>query len=118
MNNFLRIFRFDENNLNSSSSSSDNTSSTEFIKKFATSSTTQSTPSVSDSSMKSSETAAPSHSETHGIFEDHPGLNPSSERIVELQNESIAQIGCGIPSSLSLSFFFKRILLAEFCYDP
>ena len=64
---------------------SDNTSSTEFRNQFATSSTTQSTPSVSDSSMKSSETAAPSHSETHGIFEDHPWLNPSSERIVELQ---------------------------------
>ena len=36
-------------------------------------------------SVKSSDTPAPSNYDTHGIFEDHPGLNLSSECIVELQ---------------------------------
>ncbi|KAK7321858.1 hypothetical protein VNO80_35520 [Phaseolus coccineus] len=30
---------------------------------------------------------APSNYESHGIYEDHPGLNPNSERVVELQTE-------------------------------
>ena len=93
MFNFNRLFRFDENSLNSSTSS--DTTST-LINPFASSSTTsttirnttdQSTTTINDYSMKSSDTQAPSHSDTHGIYEDHPGLNPSSEKIVELQSD-------------------------------
>lgn len=32
-------------------------------------------------------------SSSHGIFEDHPGLNPSSERIVELQSDIREKLG-------------------------
>jgi len=65
-----RIFRFDEDSLNSSSSAYSRTES-------------QSTTNISDYSVQSSGTKVSSH----GIFEDHPGLNPSSERIVELQSD-------------------------------
>nr|AAB33492.1 ATP synthase subunit 6 [Petunia axillaris subsp. parodii] len=62
-----RIFFFDEESLNSSATSSQTPS--------------QSTTTISDFSLQSSDTQGSSN----GIFEDHPGLNPSSERIVELQ---------------------------------
>lgn len=42
----------------------------------------QSTTTINDYSLQSSGTQG----SYHGIFEDHPGLNPSSERIVELQS--------------------------------
>ncbi|VFQ93860.1 unnamed protein product [Cuscuta campestris] len=67
-----RIFRFDEDSLNSSSSAYSRTDS-------------QSTTSINDYSVQSSGTKVSSPS--HGIYEDHPGLNPSSERIVELQSD-------------------------------
>ena len=65
-----RIFSFDEESLNSS----------------ATSATTslQSTTTINDSS--------------NGIFEDFPGLNPSSERIVELQSDIWAKLGELMPN--------------------
>ncbi len=45
-------------------------------------------PYSSQAGPSSSDTqAGPSHSETHGIYEDHPGLNPSSEQVVEKQSE-------------------------------
>ena len=64
LNNVRRIFFFDENSLNSSSSDTTSTSSTTITN-----------------------TSAPSNYDSHGIYDDHPGLNPSSERIVELQSE-------------------------------
>lgn len=81
-NNVRRIFLFDENSLNSSSSDTASTSSTRITK-----TTNQSTTTINDYSFKSSDTPAPSNYETYGIFEDHPGLNPDSERIVELQSD-------------------------------
>ncbi|GAB2301615.1 ATP synthase A chain [Dionaea muscipula] len=59
-NKFRRIFRFDENSLNSSSTS---------------------------------DTATSRSITTAGIYEDHPGLNPSSERIVELQSDIHNKLG-------------------------
>ncbi|XP_020209134.1 uncharacterized protein LOC109794084 [Cajanus cajan] len=67
--------RFDENSLNSSSSYHTAYSRTP----------SQSTTTITDYSLQSSGTQGSSPSS--GIFEDHPGLNPSSERIVELQSE-------------------------------
>ncbi|KAG8362792.1 hypothetical protein BUALT_BualtUnG0045200 [Buddleja alternifolia] len=64
-----RIFLFDEASLNSSSDTS-----------CRTPSQSQSTTTITDYSQQSS-------SSSHGIFEDHPGLNPTSERVVELQAE-------------------------------
>nr|YP_010173068.1 ATP synthase F0 subunit 6 [Scyphiphora hydrophyllacea]QSJ48308.1 ATP synthase F0 subunit 6 [Scyphiphora hydrophyllacea] len=82
-NNFRRIFLFDEGSLNSNSSS-------------ATSSRTpsQSTTTISDYSFPSSGTS-PS---CEGIYEDHPGLNPSSERIVELQSDIREKLGELMPN--------------------
>ena len=80
--NFRRIFFFDENSLNSSSSDTASTYSTRITK-----TTDPYTTTINDSSFKSSDTSESSSSsaQNEGIFEDHPGLNPSSERIVELQ---------------------------------
>ncbi|KAL3713827.1 hypothetical protein ACJRO7_036365 [Eucalyptus globulus] len=66
---FPRLFLFYENSLNSSATSSRTPS--------------QSTTTITDSSLQSSDTQG----SYDGIFEDHPGLNPSSERIVELQSD-------------------------------
>ena len=71
-NKFPRIFLFDENSLNSSATSSITPS--------------QSTTTITDSSLQSSDTH-------DGLFEDHPGLNPSSERIVELQSDIHEKLG-------------------------
>jgi F-type H+-transporting ATPase subunit a len=64
----FRIFSFDEDSLNSSSSSR---------------TPSQSTATINDYSLQSTSTQGSSD----GIFGDHPGLNPSSERIVELQSQ-------------------------------
>jgi len=64
-----RIFLFDESSLNSSSDTS--------------SSQSQSTTTINDYSLQSPGTQGPAD----GIYEDHPGLNPDSERISELQWE-------------------------------
>nr|ULQ69243.1 ATP synthase F0 subunit 6 [Ecdeiocolea monostachya] len=64
-----RIFQFDENSLNSNSGQS------------TTRTPSQSTTTISDYSFQLSDTQGDS------IYKDHPGLNPSSERIVELQSE-------------------------------
>nr|WUV41061.1 ATPase subunit 6 [Rehmannia chingii] len=69
-NKFPRIFFFDEGSLNSSSDTSSRTES-------------QSTTTITDYSQQSSGTPGSSH----GIYEDHPGLNPGSERVVELEAE-------------------------------
>ena len=69
-NKFPRIFFFDEASLNSSSDTSSRTES-------------QSTTTITDYSQQSSGTPGSSH----GIYEEHPGLNPGSERVVELQAE-------------------------------
>nr|YP_010900760.1 ATPase subunit 6 [Santalum album]WHS25603.1 ATPase subunit 6 [Santalum album] len=66
---FPRLFLFDENSLNSSATSSKTPS--------------QSTTTITDYSLQSSDTQG----SYDGIFQDHPGLNPSSERIVELQSD-------------------------------
>lgn len=66
---FPRLFLFDKNSLNSSATSSRTPS--------------QSTTTITDYSLQSSDTQG----SYDGIFEDHPGLNPSSERIVELQSD-------------------------------
>lgn len=66
---FSRLFLFDKNSLNSSATSSRTPS--------------QSTTTITDYSLQSSDTQG----SYDGIFEDHPGLNPSSERIVELQSD-------------------------------
>ncbi len=71
-NQFPRIFLFDENSLNSSATSSITPS--------------QSTTTITDYSLQSSDTH-------DGLFEDHPGLNPSSERIVELQSDIHEKLG-------------------------
>lgn len=71
LNNFPRIFLFDENSLNSNSSDT------------SLRTPSQSTTNIDDYSLQSSGTQGSSN----GIYEDHPGLNPSSERIVELQSE-------------------------------
>lgn len=74
---FPRIFSFDEDSLNSNSTSSitPSQSATSMTIQSATSTT------INDYSLQSSET----NGSYHGIFEDLPGLNPSSERVVELQ---------------------------------
>jgi len=64
-----RIFLFDESSLNSSSDTSLTPS--------------QSTTTISNYSLQSSGTQG----SAAGIYEDHPGLNPDSERVVELQRE-------------------------------
>lgn len=97
-NNFQRIFRFDENSLNSSSS---DTASTSDINPFATGSTnsssseTASPTTINDYSLQSSGTqyASAGDSTAAGIFEDHPGLNPSSDRVVELQSDIHEKLG-------------------------
>nr|WOV66911.1 ATPase subunit 6 [Sarcandra glabra] len=71
MHKFPRIFLFDENSLNSNSTS------------------TQSTTTIKDDSFESSGTQG----SYYGIFEDLPGLNPSSERVVELQSDIHAKLG-------------------------
>nr|QDA22845.1 ATP synthase subunit 6 [Monotropa hypopitys] len=77
MPSFPRIFLFDENSLNSNPSSTTITSQS------------QSTTTINDSSFESSGTLGSSH----GIFEDMPGLNPSSERVVELQSDIHEKLG-------------------------
>ncbi|EEF27785.1 ATP synthase subunit, putative [Ricinus communis] len=72
-----RIFFFDEDSLQSSSS--DTSSITP----------SQSTTTINDYSLQSSGTQGSSD----GIFEDHPGLNPSSERIVEIQSDIHDKLG-------------------------
>lgn len=74
-----RIFLFDEESLNSNSTQT-NTAST-----FPNprSPTDQTTTTINDYSFQTSTT----QDDYHGIFEDCPGLNPSSERIVELQSD-------------------------------
>ncbi|KAK2995391.1 hypothetical protein RJ640_029023 [Escallonia rubra] len=74
-NKIPRIFSFDEHSLNSSARSSTTPS--------------QSTTTINDYSLQSCDTQGSSH----GIFEDHPGLNPSSERIVELQSDIREKLG-------------------------
>lgn len=74
-NQFGRIFLFDENSLNSSATSSITSS--------------QSTTTITNYSLQSSDTQV----STHGIFEDHPGLNPDSERIVELLSNIHEKLG-------------------------
>lgn len=76
---FRRIFLFDEDSLNSSVTSSTNAS--------------QSTTTITDYSLKSSDTQGSSS----GIFTDHPGLNPCSERIVELQYDIRLKLGALMP---------------------
>lgn len=77
-----RIFLFDENSLNSTQSTTTITSTSQ----------SQSTMTVNDYSFQSSGTSGTQGS-YNGIFEDHPGLNPSSERIVELQSDIHAKLG-------------------------
>nr|BAD83425.2 ATP synthase F0 subunit 6 [Nicotiana tabacum] len=76
---FRRIFLFDEDSLNSSVTSYTNAS--------------QSTTTIMDYSLKSSDTQGSSS----GIFTDHPGLNPCSERIVELQYDIRLKLGALMP---------------------
>nr|YP_009430318.1 ATP synthase F0 subunit 6 [Nicotiana attenuata]ASZ83464.1 ATP synthase F0 subunit 6 [Nicotiana attenuata] len=76
---FRRIFLFDEDSLNSSVTSYTNAS--------------QSTTTIMDYSLKSSDTQGSSS----GIFTDHPGLNPCSERIVELQYDIRLELGALMP---------------------
>jgi F-type H+-transporting ATPase subunit a len=80
MTRFPRIFSFDENSLNSTQSSTTITSQS------------QSTMTINDYSFQSSGTSGTQGS-SNGIFEDHPGLNPSSERIVELQSDIHEKLG-------------------------
>lgn len=47
------------------------------------------TTTINDYSFQSSGTQGSSH----GIFEDHPGLHPSSERIIELQSDIHEKLG-------------------------
>nr|YP_010937393.1 ATP synthase F0 subunit 6 [Syringa fauriei]WKW95401.1 ATP synthase F0 subunit 6 [Syringa fauriei] len=63
-----RIFDFDEDSLNSSLSS------------ISSRTPSQSTTTITDYSLKSSSTR-----DSTGIFEDLPGLNPTDERVVDLQ---------------------------------
>ncbi|KAL6491560.1 ATP synthase subunit H protein (Va0H) (atp6H) (Atp6v0e) [Orobanche gracilis] len=77
MPRFPRIFLFDENSLNSNSTQSSTTSQS------------QSTTTINDSSFGTSST----QDSSNGILEDHPGLNSSSERIVELQSDIHAKLG-------------------------
>lgn len=87
LNNFRRIFLFDENSLNSiESETSSKTPS-------------QSTTTITDYSPQSSDTQ--SQDVYPGIFEDHPGLNPSSERVVELQSDIRDKLGELMPKSSS-----------------
>ncbi|YP_006460162.1 hypothetical protein A565_p02 (mitochondrion) [Erythranthe guttata] len=101
--NFRRIFRKDENSLHSSSS---DTASTSSINPSGTSSTTSTritNPTdrsttiiiITDYSFQASDTqgSSPDSSDGIGIFEDLPGLNPSSERIVELQSDIREKLG-------------------------
>ncbi|KAG6621710.1 hypothetical protein I3842_Q012600 [Carya illinoinensis] len=85
MPRFPRIFLFDENSLNSTQSSTTISSTT-------ITSQSQSTTTINDSSFQSSGTSGTQGS-SNGVFEDHPGLNPSSERIVELQSDIHAKLG-------------------------
>nr|YP_010249816.1 ATP synthase subunit 6 [Osmanthus fragrans]QTT60947.1 ATP synthase subunit 6 [Osmanthus fragrans] len=117
MTRFARIFLFDENSLNSTQSSTTISSTT--ITSQSQSTTTTSTESSFLSSSNSGNlnpTANWNLNDSHtepttttsidlsfpssdtqgsyaGIFEDHPGLNPSSERIVELQSDLHAKLG-------------------------
>jgi F-type H+-transporting ATPase subunit a len=77
---FRRIFLFDEDSLNSSVTSYTNAS--------------QSTTTIKDWSLQSSDTQGSSS----GIFRDHPGLNPCSERIVELQYDIRQELGALMPN--------------------
>lgn len=83
LNNFRRIFDFDEASLNSNSSVSITPS--------------QSTTTITDSSIPSSGTQG----SYAAIFEDHPALNPSSERIVELHCSIREQLGELMPNKNS-----------------
>ena len=74
-NKIPRIFFFDENSLNSSATSSITPS--------------QSTTTINDYSLQSSDT----NGFYNSIFQDHPGLNPSSERIVEFQSYIREKLG-------------------------
>nr|WOE91419.1 ATPase subunit 6 [Gastrodia crispa] len=76
---FLFLFLFDEKSLNSNES---------FSQSFGTTSLTsnQYTTTMNDSSLKSSEGYS-------GLSQDLPGLNPSSERIVELQSDIHEKLG-------------------------
>lgn len=67
MRNIRRIFDFDESSLNSSSSAGTNPSNTN----------SQSTTTISDYSLQSSDTR-----DSYGIYEEHPGLNPTTEDVV------------------------------------
>lgn len=76
VNGIRRIFLFSDSSLNSSSSSSYSNYTT-----------------TTESSLFSSATKNSSTTENnlqplapHGIYEDHPGLNPTDERVVELQS--------------------------------
>lgn len=76
VNGIRRIFIFSDSSLNSSSSSSYSNYTT-----------------TTESSLFSSATKNSSTTENnlqplapHGIYEDHPGLNPTDERVVELQS--------------------------------
>lgn len=71
LNNFRRIFWFDEKSMN------ENESDTSLL------TPSQSTTPIDDYCLQSSGTQGSSN----GIYEDHPGLNPSSERKVELQSD-------------------------------
>lgn len=53
----------------------------------------KSTTTINDYSVKSSSTQGSSNVNANGIFEDHPGLNPSSERVIELQSEIHDKLG-------------------------
>ncbi|KAF5194352.1 Atp synthase subunit a, partial [Thalictrum thalictroides] len=71
-----RIFQFDEASLNSSSSSGSS---------YLNYTTTESTI-FSTTTTTTTENDLQPHA-TEGIFEDHPGLNPHDERVVELQSD-------------------------------
>ncbi|KAG5568279.1 hypothetical protein H5410_064700, partial [Solanum commersonii] len=87
-----RIFSFDEESLNSSA-----TSATTSLQSTTTinDSSLQSTTTINDFSLQSTTTINDS---SNGIFEDFPGLNPSSERIVELQSDIWAKLGELMPN--------------------
>ncbi|XP_057548657.1 ATP synthase subunit a-like [Amaranthus tricolor] len=75
MQRIRRLFLFDEESLNTTSSDATTLS--------------QSTTTIDDYSLQSSSTQGCSG----GIFEDHPGLNPSSELIVELHHDIHEKLG-------------------------
>nr|YP_011027798.1 ATPase subunit 6 [Lepidium sativum]DBA44171.1 TPA_asm: ATPase subunit 6 [Lepidium sativum] len=81
-----RIFLFDESSLNSSSS--DQSSASQFTTtntEKSINSSSNDLPSASKLTNFSSGQASGTQDDYAGIFEDCPGLNPSDERVVELQ---------------------------------